>query len=77
MRVRFAGFDHSPHYASATQPSWWSGEVREVSEIEAAYLVNTFGVAFEILPQNVVEFVAPEGPAVDRAMRSPRRAKRG
>ncbi len=38
--VRFDGFVRNPHYRSWCQRSWWAGEVREVSEEQAAYLTE-------------------------------------
>lgn len=42
-RLLFTGFAHTRYYRSGSQEPWAPGEVREVDEEEAAYLVRTFG----------------------------------
>ena len=49
---------------------WHLGEVRAVSQATADYLLESFGDVFEVVQ---VEAAAVEKPAVDKAMKAPKK----
>jgi hypothetical protein len=62
--LRFKGFPHTGVYRGPLG-TWKKGEQHEVSEEGAAYLLETFGEAFEAVGS------APAKPANTRAVKSP------
>lgn len=66
-RVRFAGFRHASYYRASNSAEWLEGEIREVSDEEAARLVASFG-------REVFEVIEAPKPPPKRA-RKPRKPK--
>ena len=60
----FKGFPHSDHY-NGPIGKFTTGQQQEVSDKDAAYLLGTFGVAFEAVGS------APAKPTNTRAVKSP------
>ena len=64
----FKGFPHSGHY-NGPSGKFITGQQQEVSADAAAYLLETFGDAFEVVGS------APAKAKTDRAVKSPKRKK--
>ena len=60
----FKGFPHSDHY-NGPRASFKQGQEQDVTDGTAAYLVETFGDAFEVVGS------APAKPTKERAVKSP------
>lgn len=64
--LQFKGFPHADHY-NGPIGRFIKGQEREVSDKDAAYLLGTFGDAFEAVGS------APSKPAKTSAVKSPKR----
>jgi hypothetical protein len=62
--LKFKGFPHSDHY-NGPAGLFVTGQEQEVSGSDAAYLLETFGEAFEAVGS------APSKPSKTRAVKSP------
>lgn len=60
----FKGFPHSDHY-NGPRAKFRQGQKQDVSDETAAYLVETFGDAFEVVGS------APAKPSKNRSVKSP------
>jgi hypothetical protein len=62
--LKFKGFPHCDHY-NGPSGRFVTGQEQEVSDSDAAYLLETFGDAFEAVGS------APSKPTKTRAVKSP------